>query len=292
MTQKILSQRLKELENLTPSEMRIVDYFLRHLDLLALENITTLSQNIKVSKATIVRFIARLGYNGFAELHEELKTNTRSLYQSLSTRYTLKRRETQTSDLLNDNVAAIVRNLQHNFNTIDAEKVAKSAEMIGEIPGTLYITGQRSSYALAMLFRLMIQRIRPDATLVDARIQTEPEVLQNVGPSDLLLGIFRHPYTRLTRDVFSFFHSRDAKLILITDTERPPLLKMPDVTLAITSEGLSIFNSFTAVTALLELIHHLALRYCNQPLDKHLDAAEALYNQFDVFCRSKPARPK
>ncbi len=287
MANKLLSLRLKELDKLTPSEIKIVDYFLRHLDLLALENITTLSQNINVSKATIVRFIARLGYDGFADLHEELKSNARSLYQSLSTRYTLKRKETQAGNILSDNMAAIIRNLQHNFDTINVEKVEQAARMIAEIPGTLYITGQRSSCALAMLFQLIIQRIRPEATLIDARIQTEPEIIQNVGASDLLVGIFRHPYTKLTHDVASFFQTCGAAVILVTDTERPPLTKVADVNLAVTSEGLSIFNSFTAVTALLELIHHLALQYCDQPLDRRLDATEALYDRFDVFCRSK-----
>lgn len=285
MAGKLLSQRLKELDKLTPSEIKIVDYFLRHLDLLALENITTLSQSIKVSKATIVRFIARMGYDGFAELHQELKSNTRSLYQSLSTRYTLKRKEIQTGDILSDNMAAIIQNLQHNFDIIDVEKIEQSARMIAEVPGTLYITGQRSSYALAMLFHLMIRRIRPEAKLMDARIQTEPEGIQYVGPSDLLVCIFRHPYTKLTRDIASFFQTCGAAVILVTDTEQPPITKMADVVLAVTSEGLSIFNSFTAVTALLELIHHFALHYCDQPLDKRLDATEALYNQFDVFCR-------
>lgn len=292
MAEKLLSQRLKELGKLTPSEIKIVDYFFRHLDLLALENITTLSQNIKVSKATIVRFIARLGYDGFADLHEELKSNARSLYQSLSTRYTLKRKETQTGKILSDNVAAIILNLQYNFDTIDVGDVEQAARMIAKLPGTLYITGQRSSCALAMLFRLIIQRIRPEATLIDAHVQTEPEVIQTVGPSDLLVGIFRHPYTKLTRDVASFFQTRGAAVILVTDTKRPPLTKMADVTLVVTSEGLSIFNSFTAVTTLLELIHHLALQYCDQPLDKRLDATEVLYDRFDVFCRSKTGKGK
>ena len=61
--------------------------------------------------------------------------------------------------------------------------------------------------------------------------------------------------------------------------------------LVVTSEGLTIFNSFTAVTALLESIHHVALHYCDSNICERLDALEALYDQFGVFCLPANRKP-
>ena len=51
------------------------------------------------------------------------------------------------------------------------------------------------------------------------------------------------------------FVDTGAQILLITDSSFSPLADRATVQIVVTSEGLSIFRSFTAVTAVLEALH-------------------------------------
>jgi DNA-binding MurR/RpiR family transcriptional regulator len=77
---------------------------------------------------------------------------------------------------------------------------------------------------------------------------------------------------------------------LVTDSEFSPLADRAAVQIVVTSEGLAIFRSFTAVTAVLEALHLAVLRLSDQNLDKRLKAASAIFEQFDTYC-VQPGKP-
>lgn len=91
MTQSSLTQRIQSLEKLTASEIKIADYFSRNYWDLAFENVTTLSRRTGVSKATVVRFLAKLGYSDFSEFRDELQRDTQGVHDTLPARYSLKK---------------------------------------------------------------------------------------------------------------------------------------------------------------------------------------------------------
>ena len=74
---------------------------------------------------------------------------------------------------------------------------------------------------------------------------------------------------------------------MITDSDFSPAAGLADVQLIVPSEGLSIFNSFTAVTALLESLNIAALKFCSDEMLERLDKGEELLGSFDVFCPGK-----
>jgi len=53
--------------------------------------------------------------------------------------------------------------------------------------------------------------------------------------------------------------------------------------IVVTSEGLSIFRSYTAVTAVVEALHLAVLHLSDQTLNERMAAATELFEEFDVY---------
>ena len=70
----------------------------------------------------------------------------------------------------------------------------------------------------------------------------------------------------------------------IADSDFSPLADRAAVQMVVTSEGLSIFRSFTAVTAVREALQLAVLRLSDQSLNRRLEAASALFEEFDTYC--------
>ena len=293
MAETRIIDQIRSLKKLTPSELKIAEYFSRHEAELVFENVTSISKNTGVSKATVVRFIARLGYKKFADFRNTLRNEIVYKRDSLPKRYSLKKKhiEHRQEDILGENISYIMQNLQYTHEQIDPKTFLSVARMLMDPKAHLFITGQRTSYPLAYLFHMLITRLRPESTLIGPEISMLPDTLSSVSRHDVLLAIFRHPYGRQTLKVSQFFSEREARIILITDSAFSPASKLASVQLTVPSKGLSIFNSFSAVTALLESLNIAALKFCNEEMIDRLENGEKLLKNFEVFCPGKSMDP-
>lgn len=290
MQTKDLTQRIRDLGKLTASEARIADYFSRNYWNLVFENTTSISENTGVSKATVVRFISKLGYDRFSVFLEELRKDVAEGQGSLPVRYYLKKKlltNDAEEDVLEHSFTHIARNLEHTLARIDHNHFWEAARLIARTRGSVYITGQRSSYALAYLFFNMIRRIRSSCTLIGFQTAALPDRLIDIGDDDLLFAIFRHPYAKTTLRIAQHFERCGAPIILLTDSAFNPLQSLANVQIEVDTEGVSIFTSSAAVVAVLESLNTAALKFCDDSVYRRLEQAEALYNDFEVFCPGK-----
>ena len=288
-----LIKRIKALDRLTPSEVRIADLFAGHPKQIVFENVTTLARKTGVSQATVVRFIAKLGYSNFSELRRALQADALVMFEPSPRRYNLKKQELDASgeDILQQNVGNIMRNLQHTLATIDRGAFQRSAEMILDKRGNLYLCGFRTSHTLAQMFHLMIKRIRPGSYLIGPQIAMMPDMLMDIASGDLLLVVFRYPYARQTLQIAREFSAAGARILLFTDSAFSPLSDLASHQVVVSSEGLSIFRSFTAMTAVLETLHLAVLRRCGQEINERLEAAETLFKTFEIYCPGGKSGP-
>lgn len=285
-----LNQRIRALDQLTPSESKIADYFSRNYWNLVFENTTSISDNTGVSKATVVRFISKLGYKRFSAFIEDLRKEFEEGQGSLPVRYYLKKKllaDDGEKDVLGHSFSNIIKNLQQTHARIDQDQFWEAARLIARTQSAVFITGQRSSYALAYLFYNMIHRIRPSCNLIGSQAASLPDRLIDVGSEDLLFAIFRHPYAKTTLRIAQHFERCGAPVILLTDSSFNPLQSKARVQIEVDTEGVSIFTSSAAVVAVLESLNTAVLKFCDDTLYQRLEKSEALYNDFEVFCPGK-----
>lgn len=287
MTEKNIIEQIRSLKKMTPSELKIAEYFSSYEHELAFENVTSISKNTGVSKSTVVRFLSRLGYKKFADFRKKMRNDLVIKRESL--RYLLQKKqlENRQKDILGENFSHIIKNLQYTHAQIDPQKFLNVAQILMQSGSHLYITGQRTSYPLAYLFHMLITRLRPEATLLGPEISMFPDKMTNVSADDLLLSIFRQPYGKQTLKISQYFAEKNARIILITDSEFSPASELATIQLTVPSEGLSIFRSFAAVTALLESLNIAALKFCGEEMINNLQKGEKLLGDFEVFCPRK-----
>ncbi len=289
MTAQDLIDKIRSLKKLTPSEAKIAEYFSRNYAEIVFENVTSISQKTGVSKATVVRFISKLGYHKFSAFRSELRHSALLERKPLPTRYTLKKEQLNNDDLdiLGRNFSDIMKNLQDTHLLIDQKTFMAAARTIVEPGRNLYITGQRTSYAMAYVFHIMIKRIRPDSFLLGPQTTMLPDLLMDINSRDVLFAIFRHPYAKQTLRIARRFSDQGAQIILVTDSEFSPLADLAHIQIVVASEGFSIFQSCTAVTAVLETLNIAALRFCDKTIYNRLENAEKLFRDFELFCPGK-----
>jgi DNA-binding MurR/RpiR family transcriptional regulator len=288
-------ERLLALQGLTPSEARVADVILHSYREVVFDNVTTLSRRADVSKATIVRFFAKLGYDRSGEFFRHLKREVTRNETSPEQRYRLQRErllQEGEEDLLGRNFEAIIRNLQHTHARVDPAVFTEIARRIADGDRRLYVLGQRTSHALAYLFHVLVSAIRPRVTLLGGADPILPDTLAEIGPDSLLFVISYRRYARLTQRAAEVFAECGAPVILLTDSAFSPLAGIARWQLVVPSEGLSIFQSFCSATALLESLILAALPFCGDELKQRFERRERLFARFETFGgRNGPGGP-
>ena len=289
MQYKNLIERARSLKKLTPLESQIAEHLSRHYEELVFENVTSISHKTGASKATVVRFISKLGYNNFGELQRELRQDALMKRNSMIKRYTLKKSHLQgeQEDIIEKNFAYIMKNLQITHAQIDRKTFIKVAGMIMEAKKNLLITGQRTSYAMAYIFHIMMKRIRPNSFLLSPNSSLIPDTLADVNSDDILFAIFRHPYAKQTSFIVQHCADQGVPVVLLSDSEFSPLADLAQVQIIVASEEFSLFQSCTAVAAVLETLHIAALQFCDDSVYDRLNFTENLYRDFEVFFPGK-----
>lgn len=285
MSNKKFIKRIQELKKLTPKEVRIADFFSRNYDEIVFENLSSISRKTEVSKPTVVRFIAKLGFKKFADFHKELRDELSITNDTLNIRYSLKKKllEDSEEDILAQNFTHIIKNLETTYKDISKKKFMAIAKTIAMAEGKIYVTGQRSSYALAYIFNNMIRRVLPNTLLVEPQNTIDPDFLVDVTPKDVLFAIFRHPYSTQTGLIIKYFADLGAQTLLLTDTDLNPVSDIVTHQLKVDTEGVSIFTSSASIIAVLESLNIAVLGFSDNTFSERLEKAETLYSMFNSF---------
>ena len=285
MSGKQFIKRIQALEKLTPKEQKIADFFARNYDELVFENLSSISRKSCVSKPTVLRFITKLGFEKFGDFNKALRTELTLTHDTLHIRYSLKKKLLQGSqeDIIAHNFSHTIKNLENTYARMDKGAFAAMAESIATTKGNLYFFGQRSSHALAYLFYNMLRRILPRVNLLPAGIAAEPDLLVDVSKEDLLFMVFRHPYGEEAHRLISYFHTKGAITLLLTDSELNPAADMATHQLEVNTEGVSIFTSSTSILTVLESLNIAVLGFCDADVSERVGKTESLYRVFDTF---------
>ena len=134
MSAPTIFDRIRALEHLTPSETKIAQYLDKAYPLLALETVTSISERARVGRATVVRFISRLGYSSFAEFQQSLR---KELLFKLEVAGSLRQGQAgQTKDSIDPlrlHCELIARNLEEACRRIDKHQLRGAMVLKEEI---------------------------------------------------------------------------------------------------------------------------------------------------------------
>lgn len=200
---------------------RISDYVMANYVNLSFMSISELAERIEVSVGSITRYCKEMGYSGYLEFLQEIKTLVKKEIAPLGA---IKE---AINEPIEDNV------LRHVIDTnIDILKRSYSDELQSHFTNAVtsirtarnvYIIGLRTAFAPAFYLYFSLSGFMDNVRLLTPGYQDIYDHIMNIDASDVLVSIAFERYTKLTCDITSFFKKHGCMVISITDSFSSPL---------------------------------------------------------------------
>jgi len=276
--------RIKNIAHMTNSEVNIAEYFKKVRTELAMENINSISNGANVSKATVTRFVKKLGYKDFAQFKNSLR---RELFSNLSSPYQryLAQKSTQNekgNDPWTLTVEASIGDLKKALTLNSDKKIIQAAKILSTKKGRLFVIGQLASYSIAHYFQQTLNFLK-SSFLLENTAGNLYRQLENINKDDVLFAISYQNYTQETNLVMQHFHEHSAKVVLLTDSKTSPPVQWSHLQLFAPTQWETMLISRCSCLMVVEGILSAMVRLTNDNVQKRVDEMWNLSDKFNIF---------
>ncbi|MDR2450715.1 MAG: MurR/RpiR family transcriptional regulator [Candidatus Accumulibacter sp.] len=280
-----LLTRLLAVDRLTGHEHTLADYFENAYPHIAFSNLEEISAANGVSKATVTRFVRRLGYGDFRAFSRAVKEEVAQNFDSPVERSASSReRETgaHPGDLLRQHLALGQLNLQRTLDQVDDAGFAAVLQLVGDPQRRLFLLSVATGRMLLNYFYLLAKYRRSNVCLLGGTDCLAHDILDAEPSSVLLVTNFdRFPTSVLA--VMRHFSELGAETILLTNRRSNPLLRYAKHSLFIHSESETIFKSRCAMLVILEALVAGMGAPPREGNVARLGAMESLFHEIGVY---------
>ena len=255
-------------------QKRIAQYIVDHYDKAAFMTAYRLGETVGVSESTVVRFAAELGFDGYPQLQKAMQELVRSKLNSVQ-RIEVTRTRMADDEVL-DNIRQTLEELPREtfYEAVDALVNARR----------VYIFGAGSCRSLASFMAYYLKLLLVDVQLIYTNSETEIfEDMLHINADDVIVGFSFPRYSSKTVKAMHFAHSRDAKVIAITDSEISPIAEYASYLLLAHSDMATIVDSLVAPLSIVNaLIVAISLKK-KEDIQSELTALERIWEEYEVY---------
>ena len=242
---------------LSPSESRLAAHLTEHADQWGFAASTELAQELGVHRSTIVRFAQRLGFDGFPDLQERVRSG---VLRSVATGDDA----TETPGL--DHHASVravyereLRNLRATYAKLDGEVLEATARDLASARQVL-VFGRRFSYAIALHAAYVLRTLRPGVRLAPEPGGSSLDAMFDLGPEDVALVVSMRRHSPEVQRVLRILCDAGVPCTLLTDAS--PVASLPPRVRCLQAHvgGTSSVDSFTSLASLAHALATVAGR--------------------------------
>lgn len=246
---------------LTKNQKKIAQYCMDHQYQVCQETLSELAAHVGVTEVTILNFVRKLGYTGFAEFksnaHARIMEQVSLKQSSLSTRMrengTAHQRNSSIEVYMETATEAVKSTLMKN----KMETYQQAADRIFSARHVLVI-GARSCSTEAEHFVRMLSHISNSPRLISDRdISYTFLQISGAAPGDVLLLFCKKRYYKMDIALCKLAKEIGVQLILITDSILAPMVPYADLVLLVTASGISFFDSSVGFAVIREYLLQL-----------------------------------
>ncbi|HTW26149.1 MAG TPA: hypothetical protein VME92_03400 [Acetobacteraceae bacterium] len=245
-----LAQRiLRDYDQLTRSERRLADYVLASPGCLHANGAAELAAAVGVSKATIARFLQRLGYGGLRAARHASPAGAAGAPARAG--YPVPAEHGPLT--LASHLAWEVQNLVRSTEALRSDQIAAAVQALARAD-KLWVVGFGDDYPLAHFARALLIRVRPDIRMIPIGGFSVPEEFASISGQDALLALGIGRRTRSLRAVMRSSVRAGARVIFVTSQTSPASPEVAQVTLRCRTGGAGMFDSVVAPVSLLSFL--------------------------------------
>ena len=257
---------------LSKGQKRIAEYISCHYEKAVSMTAVMLGRQCGVSESTVVRFAMALGYEGYPEMQEKLRSMVRqrlTAEQRVGMMEETDRREVVSTVLKND-----LQNLRKTMDELRPQDFDMAVECI-LAARRLYIMGLRSSAPLAMFLYHYLHQIFDEVVLVQNLTGDVFEEIDRIQKGDVLFA--------RTLECMRFARQHGAQVIGMTDGVMSPLREESDICLCAHTDMSGFVDSLAAPLSLINaLIVSLGMSRRTE-LSEHFKRLEGIWNAHSVY---------
>jgi DNA-binding MurR/RpiR family transcriptional regulator len=265
----------RQLDQLSPNDLRIAHRLLDHPAEAPFETAESLAAASGVSKAAVVRFSVRVGFSGFAELHDALR-------EEAVARLSLPPQQDGAGDVVDAVAARAGSDLTAMRTGVDRAQFHAAVALLGKGTGKIGIFGHRKSAALAEYAYYLLNPLLSNTWPIAAGEPGIADQLIDLEPRDRLIAFTFRRYARVTGQVVQSFHEAGAPVVLITDDQLAPAADLATHLLVCAPAEAGEFDTAAPGVVLIEALA-AAIAARSRGGDKRRDLAERLWKQFGTY---------
>ncbi len=254
-----LEEKIKTAK-LTKTESAVAEYIINNLNTVCFMTATDIAREARVSDSSVIRFCRALGFSGYQHLQKTIQQEMMQQIEDggdtiLSPLEKLGAivpglRE---SDLVSAHLDYSIANIKSVIEKNNPEKFDAVASILIH-SRQKYIAGFRGCRGMADWMALILNHMLPNVRRSTGAGSDAVEQLLDLGEEDCVLLISFHRYANAAIETVNFARTRKAKVIVLTDKLTAPVASGADQVIILNVQGLSFFNSLTAVAFTIELI--------------------------------------
>ncbi|MDW5444920.1 MurR/RpiR family transcriptional regulator [Polaromonas sp. SM01] len=277
-----LNQRISTYgKKLTKSEQRLIEELQAHHPQGLLASATSLAKKVGTSASTVVRLLAKLGYESYAEAQMEARAEVTALLASPATRADAvinddsSIRSCLANALLHDQ-----HNLSATFASLDVAAFEAAVRLLTQRKVRVHVLGQRHGAAMASHLALHLNLCLPDVRLMASAspLLLEDQLLWIDEHDVLLTPTFRRHSLAITRAA-KYFRDKGAKVIVITDGPTAPAAASANHLLLVRTSSASPFDSYTAALSVCNALITAVAQRRKKEMGAALERGEALWER-------------
>ncbi len=271
-------------ESLTPKGRLLGKYAIQNARKVVFMTTRELAEACDVSEATVVRFVGRLGYDGYGEFLQALRDYVET-GMTLRDRVDLgdAKKAGPGSGRFHRVVFDEMNNLKRFYETMDMETVEKFVEAIGENP-SVYVVGSRLSYTFAYYLGWSLTKVRKGVRILNGSDSTSIDWLTNAPDESLVVVIATSRYPNELIKLSKMVRRLGHTLLVIADSKLCPLIPFAHMFLIARSKSIPLIGNPSAILCLANyIVLELASRRGDDRVDSHQEKLERVYLENDIL---------
>ncbi|MFK8050515.1 MAG: MurR/RpiR family transcriptional regulator [Halioglobus sp.] len=251
-------------------------------EMVAMNNISSLADVLRVSPPTLTRLAKLLGFSGFPDLQRLFRKHLVEpdhFYSGQAARLANKA-GVSAPDVLQTLADEATGNIASANALLEPGQLDTCAQWLAT-GVRVHVFGYRQSASLASLMGYGLSMIRGNVQQLGANGQGLSVGLSQINRSDIVVLLSSSPYSRETVAAARLADRRHARLIAITDSHLSPLAQWADITLTLPTNSSFYSNSMCATVFVVEGLLTLTAKYLGQKAVANLESREQLISELN-----------
>jgi DNA-binding MurR/RpiR family transcriptional regulator len=287
MERPLLEDIRDRLDEFTATEKKAAHALMGNYPMQGLGTVAQFAEAAGVSSPTILRFVGRLGFPGFAEFQRKLRSELESQLNS-----PLARSANMDGDPVGDpHVSQLLDNVRETFAHLPKGELSGLIKLLSDERKTVHLIGGRFTDGLARYMAAHLRIVRPNVNHVAGQQGNWLDQLIGIGSKDVVV-VF--DIRRYQAEIIQFAEAaarQGATVALITDSWMSPVGRIASFVLPARVAVPSPWDSSLALMAIAEVLIAGVTRENQQRAQERMRALEKLRNEIDPTTEGRAMGP-